>query len=242
MLSKAQIKLIRSLHQKKYRIKSGRFIAEGPKVITDLFDAGLEMSALYTTQVVDYPDSLTHLVEPAILKKLSALNQANTQLALFKIPEHQALPTVGPVLALDAIRDPGNLGTIIRLCDWFGITDLVCSSDTVDTYNPKTVQATMGSIARVRVHHTDLVEFLDTWEGLVWGADMEGNSAYTAQWPDDVVLVMGNEANGLSGAVRELLNDRICIPPHGNSTGAESLNVAMATSVLLSELRRPTGR
>ena len=241
MISKAQIKLITSLHQKKYRTKTGLFLAEGRKIVADLYQAGLELSALYTTETADYPQELTHTITEKELKKISALSQANTQLAVFKMPEGQALPSEGRILALDAVRDPGNLGTIIRLCDWFGIAHLVCSTDTVDAFNPKVVQATMGSIARVQLHYTDLPAYLANWSGTVWGADMKGAAAYSVSWPEDLVLVMGNEANGLSDAVRAVLSDTISIPSHRNATGAESLNVAMATSILLSELRRPTG-
>lgn len=240
MISKAQIKLITSLHQKKYRIKTGTFLAEGPKIIADLYQAGLRLESLFSTEETTYPPELVQTISPAEIKKISALKQANTQLAVFHMPKTIALPASGLVLALDAVRDPGNLGTIIRLCDWFGIKQLVCSFDTVDVYNPKVVQATMGSIARVQVHYTDLPGFLHSWGGVVWGAHMEGKSVYAANWPKDLVLVMGNEANGLSQAVRSELDATVAIPSHQDTTGAESLNVAMATSILLSELRRPT--
>jgi len=242
LISKAQIKLITSLHQKKYRTKTGLFLAEGPKLISDLWEAGVELTAIYTTEHVNYPEDLVHTITALELKKISALKQANTQLAVFKMPNPTSMPSAGVVLALDAVRDPGNLGTIIRLCDWFGVAQLVCSADTVDAYNPKVIQATMGSIARVKVHYTDLSNFLQTWSGTVWGADMQGSSVYQVQWPQDVVLVMGNEANGLSPEVRTQLSDTLSIPSHKQVTGAESLNVAMATSILLNELRRPTGK
>ena len=141
------------------------------------------------------------------------------------------------VVVLDAVRDPGNLGTIIRLCDWFGIKQLICSIDTVDCYNPKVLQATMGSIARVDLVYTDLLEYLKNTDVPILGAFMDGTSVYQKELPQKGILVMGNEANGISKEVGELVSERVSIPQFGDPS-TESLNVATATAILLSEIRR----
>ena len=143
---------------------------------------------------------------------------------------------------LDAVRDPGNLGTIIRLCDWFGITQLVCSRDTADCYNPKVIQATMGSIARVEVTYGDLESYIKNSNLPVYGACMEGVNVYTQTWAANGILVMGNEANGISEGISKLLHEKITIPQFGKKHETESLNVATATAILLSEFKRSTER
>ena len=144
MVSKSQIKLITSLQKKKYRDKEGLFIAEGPKVISELKDAGLKMHSLFSTLIPETPSENFFHITVGELKKISSLKAANTSLAIFEIPSQNTNSSEGVILVMDAIRDPGNLGTIIRLSDWFGVAQLVCSFDTVDCYNPKVVQATMG--------------------------------------------------------------------------------------------------
>ena len=142
---------------------------------------------------------------------------------------------------MDAVRDPGNLGTIIRLCDWFGVTQLICSKDTTDCYNPKVVQATMGSLARVSICYTDIQKFIAESSLPVYGAFMEGKNVYTQNLLQDAILVMGNEANGISEKIEKLITEKISIPQFGNQT-TESLNVATATAILLSELKRSIER
>ena len=160
-------------------------------------------------------------------------------MAVFRIPEQKQPVFSGFSLALDGIRDPGNLGTIIRLCDWFGIENLFCSPDTVDCYNPKVVQATMGSITRVNVVYSPLDEIKQAaGNKTVLGAFMNGENVYTSKLPAEGILVMGNEANGISEEVERLVTHKISIPPFGNSSSTESLNVATATAILLSEFRR----
>jgi TrmH family RNA methyltransferase len=146
----------------------------------------------------------------------------------------------GITVVLDAIRDPGNLGTIIRLCDWFGITQLVCSLDTVDCYNPKVIQATMGSIARLPIHYLDIESFLKGTNIPVYTAMMEGANVYQTSLPTNAILIMGNEANGVSSAVQALATHPIAIPQFGTIQATESLNVATATAILLSEFTRIT--
>ncbi len=238
MLSKSQIKLITSLKQKKYRLQHGFFVVEGIKTIKELLQSNLTLHKLYTTETfnIDAKDEI--LISEADLKRISFLSTPNKALAIFKIPTPIPVSTNGLILVLDAIRDPGNLGTIIRLCDWFGIVDLVCSKETVDCFNPKVIQATMGSITRVNISYLDLVDFLNEIETPIFGAFMEGKNVYSKQMPEQGVLVMGNEANGISKEVEAIINEKISIPRFGDLQATESLNVATATAILLSEFRR----
>lgn len=238
MLSKNQIKLINSLKQKKYRLQHGLFVVEGVKTINELLQSHLELHALYTTQAFNIDAKHETLISETELKRISFLTTPNTALAIFKIPKAKAVEQKGLIVALDDIRDPGNLGTIIRLCDWFGVTDLVCSQGTTDCYNPKVIQATMGSIARVNINYVDLDRFLKQSMQPVFGAFMGGDNVYETQLPKTGILVMGNEANGVSKDVEALISKSISIPRFGNIQQTESLNVATATAILLSEFRR----
>lgn len=239
MFSKSQIKLITSLAQKKYRNKHNLFLAEGYKVISELLNSSLSLHALYTTEdIFDAASEKTFFVNEPDLKKISQLKTPQKALGVFLIPEEEQLETSGLTVALDGIRDPGNLGTIIRLCDWFGVERLICSLDTVDCYNPKVVQATMGSIARVRVSYLDLPLYLKNQNHTIFGASMEGSNLYTEDLPSNGIIVMGNEANGISREIEILINKKITIPRFGKVQETESLNVAAATSIILSEFRR----
>ncbi|MCB0457333.1 MAG: RNA methyltransferase [Flavobacteriaceae bacterium] len=242
MISKSEIKLITSLQQKKYRNKYGLFIAEGKKLIADLLNAGLKLQLLFSTEdllelQIDY-----HIISEKELQKISSLKHENGVLAVFEIPPNVDYNTSGLTVALDAVRDPGNLGTIIRLCDWFGVSQLICSPDTVDCYNPKVIQATMGSIARVSVHYTHLISMLKKTKLPVYAAVMDGGNVYSKALPKDAILVMGNEANGISEEILENIQHTISIPNFSKNNSAESLNVAAATGILLSEFRRTIER
>jgi TrmH family RNA methyltransferase len=240
MVSKNQIKLISSLQQKKYRLANQMFFAEGVKVIQELLESNLELVHLYTTKP-DFAfvskDKKTE-IDDSDLKKMSALATPNTCLAVFKIPEEKKSSNSGLIVALDSIRDPGNLGTIMRLCDWFGVDQLICSNETVDIYNPKVVQATMGSITRVNVNYVDLNVFIKESKLPVFGTFMDGESIYKTDLPKDGIIIMGNEANGISVELEKLANYRLSIPRFGSVQKTESLNVATATAVILSEFRR----
>ncbi|MFT4756420.1 MAG: TrmH family RNA methyltransferase [Vicingaceae bacterium] len=234
------MKLISSLQQKKYRIAHKLFIAEGIKVIQELLESNFELEHLYTIQN-DFEDVLfvkRTLVHETDLKKISALAQPNSCLAVFKIPTEKKTKESGLVLALDSIRDPGNLGTILRLCDWFGFEQLLCSKETVDIYNPKVVQATMGSIARVNVNYVDLCAFVSNTKLPVFGAFMDGQNIYKATLPTEGIIIMGNEANGISEDLEKLIKNRLSIPRFGDIQKTESLNVATATAIVLSEFKR----
>src|SRR5690554_19771 len=236
MVTKNQIKLISSLQQKKYRKQHGLFFVEGEKVIQELLDSDFVLDELFVTEDI-FKDILNRTVISASeLKKISALASPNNSLAVFRIPADDELELSGLILALDSVRDPGNLGTIIRLCDWFGIQHLVCSEDTVDVYNPKVLQATMGSITRVKVSYLDLKTFLSQTQLSIFGTFMEGKNIYKSNLPQEGIIVLGNEANGISTAIEQCITHKITIPRFGNPT--ESLNVATATAIILSEFRR----
>lgn len=248
LISKGQIKLITSLQQKKYRIKTGLFVAEGPKIIKDLAQAGLEIHSLYAAGTSQDQKDLTKGIygfseEPVSvsqreLQKISGLKTANSVLAVFHQPKQKEISESGLLVALDSVRDPGNLGTIIRLCDWFGVQHIICNLDTADCFNPKVVQATMGSIGRVAVHYLDLSAYLQQTKLPVYAAIMDGDTVYTSNLPKSAILVMGNEASGISASLNPFINHGITIPHFGGSDTAESLNVATATGILLSEFRR----
>jgi TrmH family RNA methyltransferase len=240
MVSKNQIKFISGLQQKKQRLIHKMFVAEGVKVVQELLDADFELHQLYTTEddFKSVIDSKKLIVSSEDLKKISALTTASSCLAVFKIPEQKELYQSGLIVALDAIRDPGNLGTIIRLCDWFGIQQLICSKETVDVYNPKVVQATMGSISRVNVSYINLEDFISTTSLPVFGTFMNGENIYSTTLPQEGIIVMGNEANGISKEVENSIQHRLAIPRFGTLQKTESLNVATATAIILSEFRR----
>ena len=240
MVSKNQIKLITSLQQKKYRKQEQLFFAEGVKVVQELLHSNFELQDLFTTKqdFLTVPKNKVHAISEVELKKISALTTPNTCLAVFKIPKVKEMVEKGLIVALDDVRDPGNLGTIIRLCDWFGIETLFCSEESVDIYNPKVVQATMGSISRVNVVYGNLEAFLSQTILPVFGTFMDGKNIYQEKLPKEGIIVMGNEANGISSSVEKLVSERIAIPRFGNLQVTESLNVATATAIILSEFKR----
>jgi len=240
MVSKNQIKLITSLQQKKYRIANKLFFAEGVKGIQELLDSDFVLEHLYTTQN-DF-DAVSKekktIVSESDLKKLTALATSNSCLAVFKMPTEKPIIETGLIVVLDSIRDPGNLGTILRLCDWFGIQQVLCSKETVDVYNPKVVQATMGSIARININYIDLNAFVATTKLPVFGTFMDGTNIYKSLLPKEGIIIMGNEANGISTELEKLVTSRLTIPRFGDLQKTESLNVATATAIVLSEFCR----
>jgi rRNA methylases len=246
MLSKNQIKFIQSLQQKKYRNESGCFIAEGNKLVTDLAPA-FECEWLIATDEwlsahSDIKAGLTLAASKEELAKAGGLTTPQDVIAIFKKPECAFSPSdlKGKLtLASDHIQDPGNLGTIIRLADWFGIEQIICSSDTVDLYNPKTVQSTMGALARVKVHYLPLAEVLRQTQIPVYGTFLDGEDMYKTDLAEEGIIIMGNEGSGISPEIEALVTKKLYIPnfPEGRDT-SESLNVAIATSIICAELRR----
>lgn len=252
MLSKSKIKYIRSLELKKYRNELNAFVAEGNKLVADMMYAFeceliLAKSSWMATQG-NIPAKELLVAEEEDILKASFLKSPQDVLAVFKRPEWQladASPATSLVLALDGIQDPGNLGTIIRLADWFGIEHIVCSPDTTDVFGPKTVQATMGALAHVKVHYTDLPTYLQTqaMQGIpLYGTFLDGENMYTKTFTANGILVMGNEGNGIRPEIEALINQKLYIPsfPPERET-SESLNVAIATAVICAEFRRRQG-
>ena len=237
-LSKNHIKLITSLSQKKYRQKHKLFVVEGVKVVQEFLNSSYELDIVFSSDT-DFSSTNKFIeVTDQELKKISSLKNPNKVLAIFKIP-NQINPIMGGlILALDSINDPGNLGTIIRLCDWFGIEQLVCSNETVDCFNSKVVQASMGSLTRVAISYLDLKKYLQNASVPIFIADMNGLNVYKTKLPDSALLVLGNEANGISDDIKQLATTKITIPRYGAFQQTESLNVATASAILLSEFRR----
>lgn len=249
MLSKNQIKLIKSLETKKNRKREGLFVAEGPKVVGDLLRAGYQPHSIFTTSQPStlHPTPSTFNVTDEELHRISFLQHPQEVLAIFHIPTSALNPqpsTIHPQphtlnLALDGVQDPGNVGTIIRIADWFGITQIYCSPDSADVYNPKVVQATMGSLAHVSITYCDLVPLLREANVPIYGTLLDGLDIYQHPLSSDGIIVMGNEGNGISPEVRQLVNHKLLIPNFNkNSETAESLNVAIATAITCSEFRR----
>lgn len=238
MISKNQVKLIQSLKQKKFRQEHQLFVAEGIKTITELIESHFELHHLYATDSCNINANNKTEVSDTDLKKISFLKTPNKALAVFQMPKSNPVNYNKLIVALDNVRDPGNLGTIIRLCDWFGIRDLLCSEETVDCYNPKVIQATMGSITRVNITYSNLKETLKSHNLPVFGAFMDGENVYKSKLPNNGILVMGNEANGITAEIEELITKRIAVPRFGSIQKTESLNVASATAILLSEFKR----
>lgn len=249
MLSKTKIKFIRSLQIKKYRQAQEMFVVEGTKIVNELLHSHFDIHSIYAVKkgmqkVLDsgYPVSGTGLFEvsDSELKQISALATPNEVLCIARIPEQGAIDAKeiknGLSLALDNIRDPGNLGMIIRIADWFGIKNVLCSEQCVDVYNPKVVQATMGSLTRVKVHELDLTGFLSSAEGLpVYGALLDGEDIHQIKLEKTGIIMLGNESVGISDALMPFITRKIMIPSFG---GAESLNVAAATAIICAEFKR----
>ncbi len=252
MISKNKIRLIHSLDTKKGRKTEGLFIAEGPKVVGDLLNINKAQSVFATKEWLTVNKDIEMMAKEIVevtedeLRKISMLQHPQQVLALFGINTTKCDTSAindRLCIALDGVQDPGNMGTIIRIADWFGITDIYCSNDTADVYNPKVVQATMGSIARVNVCYTDLNELIDKLpeDTAIYGTLLDGDNIYNQPLTSNGLIVMGNEGNGISNGIREKVNHKLLIPnyPIERDT-ADSLNVAIATALVCSEFRRRT--
>lgn len=236
MLTNNDTKLINSLVKKKFRQKYNKFVVEGVKNIKEVLNSSIYVEKIYSIDDTfnDFP-SKNILISERELKKISQLVTPNTALAVCEIPQEKNIQKNGFIIALDDIRDPGNLGTIIRMADWFGIQQIVCSKETVDLYNPKVIQSTMGSFIRVQINYTDLEQFFETYSHPILGTFMDGENLYKTTLPEKAVLLMGNEANGISEKLESFVTQRLSIPRMGKLQQTESLNVAMATSIILGE-------
>ena len=216
------------------------FVAEGPKVINELLTAKFKLHSLYATVEDLFTGVNSEIISDEEISKISFLKNANNSVAVFTIPEQKKPRKEGITLLLDSIRDPGNLVTIIRLSDWFNVTNIVCSSDSVDCFNPKVIQATMGSISRVSISYCDLTEYLSFNDLPVYAGTMDGKNIYKEKLPENAIVIVCNEANGISDTLLNLTTHKIGIPRFGNNHQTESLNVAVATAILFSEFKRFT--
>ena len=247
MISKATIKKIHALDMRKFRRNERLFVAEGPKLVDELCAT---MKPVYIAALPEWISENAKIVSgteydivtPDELQRASLQKNPQQVIALFPIPEQRFCTEQLKnelVLMLDGVQDPGNLGTIARIADWFGIRNILCSAETADIYNPKAVQATMGALARVKFHYTDLLQLLSQYDGPVYGTFLDGENIYGQELSENGIIVMGNEGKGISQGVGEMINRRLYIPnyPIGTQT-TESLNVAIATSIVCAEFRR----
>lgn len=238
-LSKNKIKFIKSLHQKKYRDSHQCYIIEGEKMVQELIqnysDEILQL-VIQKEFISEFKisDALILETDASGLKQISTLKTPNKALAIVQMRKNQLI-NVPFSIVLDGIQDPGNMGTILRLADWYRVEQVICSPETVDIYNPKVVQATMGAILRINVCYEDLTSILNSSNQTVYGAQMEGQNIYSKSLTPSGYLVMGNEGKGISESVQNLINEPITIPRRGE---AESLNVGVATGIILSEFYR----
>lgn len=245
MLSKSQLGFIKSLHQKKYRKENELFIIEGIKSISEFINSPYQIQSIYClphyrSLLPDLPANIKLFeVNNADLDKISTLQTPQGILALVAIPKTMEIEKEhfksAFTLVLDGIQDPGNLGTIIRTADWFGFSRVVCSKDTVEVYNPKTVQATMGSLARISVFYTDLPLFLKDSELPVFGTLLEGKSLYKTNWGKEGLVILGNEGKGISEEVIDCIQHQVTIPGAGKT---ESLNVAISAAIICADIYR----
>lgn len=245
MLSKSQISFVNALHVKKNRKDLGLFLVEGVKSISEFLHSAFTVESIYCSSatLVKFsklsPTVKFFEITDAELKKISTLTTPQDAVAIIRIPEKTPLYPESFkdrfTIILDGIQDPGNMGTIIRTADWFGFGEIICSEDTVEVYNPKVVQASMGSLARVAVHYTDLSQWISASGIPVYGTLLEGESIYATSFADPGFIVLGNEGKGISDAVIPLITKQITIPRFGS---AESLNVAISASIVCSEIKR----
>ncbi len=241
MLTKAEIQLYRSLGDKRERDAHGLFVAEGAKLVSEIVRSSLRVVRVMTTG--NFPEAEQISVKD--MERISQLKTPTDTFAVVEKPQYildSANPQKNLVLALDGVQNPGNVGTIIRLADWFGIRDIICSTDSADCFNPKVVQATMGAILRVRVHYTNLEQYIESIaaDTPIYGTFLEGDNLYSTQLENRGLIVMGSEGRGVSERIAQKVTHKLFIPPYpAESQTSESLNVAIATAVICAEIRRP---
>lgn len=242
-MTKAEIQFVRSLSDKRTRDEHGVFIAEGDKLIGEILSSHLKIHKIYA--LAGHLEPHAEIVSEKEMERISQLKSASSSLAIVEQPRHttpHTAPSDALTLALDGVQNPGNLGTIIRLADWFGISDIFCSTDCADCYNPKVIQATMGAILRVRVHYLPLAQFLNRTKErgvAIYGTMLDGENIYSAELKSEGVIVMGNEGKGVSKECQRSFTHSLLIPSFPpERQGSESLNVAMATGIVCAEFRR----
>jgi len=251
MFTKNQAKLIKSLHEKKNRIELGLFLVEGEKSVSELLDSDFEIDFLLTTteffdrygEKIREKSKTYEIINQFELEKVGTFETNNSALAVvkqktntsFEIKDNLPAQAGEIVIALDEIKDPGNLGTIIRIADWYGIKNIVASKETVDFYNPKVITATKGSFSRVNIFYTDLKNFLSAQKLPILGAFLDGENIHETEFPKNGIIVMGNESSGINKEIEKIITKKITIPSYGK---AESLNVAIATAIVLDNWKR----
>jgi len=236
MVTKNQIKFIKGLAQKKNRLIAKKIIVEGHKIINEFLNSDYNLVELYSTQKQNFQTSNTVLVNQNQLKKMSNFKNPSSSLAIFEIKK-QSLKSEDFYVLLDNIQDPGNLGNIIRTCEWFGINQIICSKNSVDCYNPKVIQASMGSLSRVSVFYLELAEFIKQKKLPVYAADLYGDSIKNLSFHSKGVLIFGSESHGINPNLRSLVNKFIKIPKQNSKVMTESLNLSVAAGVVLSKFR-----
>ena len=239
MLSKNEIKLIKSLKYKKQRYLNKMFVVEGKKSIYEFINSKFVLHKLFSIDISEFSVNNVVRLSKSELEKISFLSNPNDHLAIFKIPNVKPLNKNNLLVGLESINDPGNLGTIIRTCEWFGVEDIVCSLDSVDCYNPKVVQSAMGSLSRVNITYLDLENFLNSESLNRFGTFIKGESVYENKIStDNGIVVFGNEANGISSNLRSLIDVELTIPRFNNKSYPESLNLSNSLGIILSEFSR----
>jgi len=240
MLTAHTIKVLQSLDKKKFRQKYNLFLVEGNKIISELPNSNFKIKEIFSTnpQNLNFRDTNVHQITENELKKISFLQNPKDSVAVCELNQELKLEDQNIQLVLDGIQDPGNLGTIIRLADWFGIEQIICSEDTVDFYNPKVIQASMGSFTRVNLKYCNLVDYLSETQNTNIGTDMDGENIYNFEKPQKLNLILGNEGKGMREETERMLHKKISIPRFGKSQSTESLNVSMAAGIILGQLFR----
>ena len=233
MITNSELKYIKKLGIKKYRNLHSHFIVEGDKVFKDFLDSNIPIFKSYSIKKIRGQNNT--IVTDNCMKRMTFLKNPSNVLGIFSIPNRKRAPLNTKVLVLDNISDPTNLGSIIRLCDWFGFENIVCSEKTVDCYNPKVVQSSMGSLARVNIFYEDLISYLSKLSIPIYGTFLNGESVNRVTFPNKFVLIFGNESNGISKSINEFVSHKITIPKTSKST-IDSLNINSATAIIMNEI------
>ena len=240
MVSKNDIKFINNLKQKKFRYLNKCFVVEGKKSIKEFLDSNFKLLKLYSVNFSFFKNINNQFkIDRKDLKKMSFLNNPDDHIAIFRSKTPKPIEKNNLIIALESIRDPGNFGSIIRSCEWFGIKDVLCSLDSVDCYNPKVIQSAMGSISRINITYLNLKNYLKSFDGLAMGTALEGKSIYNLVKPNKkIILVFGNEANGISKEILKMTNCNLTIPKFSDNDFPESLNITSSLNIILSEIKR----
>ena len=233
MITNSELKYIKKLGRKKYRNLHSHFVAEGDKVFNDFFDSSISMFKSYSTKKIVGQNTI--IVTDSCMKRMTFLKNPSNVLGIFSIPKKKKAPVNEKVLVLDNVSDPGNLGSLLRLCDWFGFENIICSKKTVDCYNPKVVQSSMGSLARVNIFYEDLKSYLSKVSIPVYGTFLNGKSINKVTFPNEFVLIFGNESNGISQSISKFVSHKITIAK-GSKSVVDSLNITSATAIIMNEI------